>query len=285
MEKRNALLLLSQSYEFFPVVEKHAGYILKLVDGIKDQQDGFNDVKTLAMSLAVKLRSRQEFWVDKVEQEPAKRWAAEASQGDKAAGRSKNGLGTSSSQTKPDDSKGAVTSERDRDRQSGTKRQAGEDAAQNDKRSRREDEGQDRRGKEEATSKDAKDGKDHKDSKEAKEGRESKDAKSRDRIDSKAPKDEKAREVKEVRDHGKEKTRIVSERPREKEPAEKQRTDKDGDRKRGSGSGSGLLQPAPAAVRSATASDDRGIEKRRRTDRDGDAPEAGDRGTSDRHGG
>merc|ERR1719174_1016160 len=112
MEKRNALLLLSQSYEFFPVVEKHAGYILKLVDGIKDQQDGFNDVKTLAMSLAVKLRSRQEFWVDKVEQEPAKRRAAEASQGDKTAGRSKNGLGTSSSQTKPDDSKGAVLSER-----------------------------------------------------------------------------------------------------------------------------------------------------------------------------
>ena len=39
MEKRNALLLLSQSYEFFPVVEKYARFILQEVEKISTQED------------------------------------------------------------------------------------------------------------------------------------------------------------------------------------------------------------------------------------------------------
>jgi len=246
MEKRNALLLLSQSYEFFPVVEKYAKFLLQEVEKIKDKEDGFVDLKTLAGSLAVKLKSRREYWVDK---QPAPAKTPEASKTEKPPAKSKD--------AKADDGKEASKSEKERgDRQSSTKRQAGEEGAQTEKRSRREEDGTERRaGKEEG-----KDGKEAKESKEAKEGK--------DRSDTKAAKDDKVREVKEVRDHGKESKSQTAERRREKDAGEKpSRQEKDareGDRKE-------------RERTSSNTHDERGTEKRRRTEREADAGEARDR--------
>lgn len=64
MEKRNALLLLSQAYEAFPVVERYASLVLQAVVGMQEREDS-GDLKTLAASLTVKLRAQQERWVDK----------------------------------------------------------------------------------------------------------------------------------------------------------------------------------------------------------------------------
>lgn len=100
MEKRNALLMMSQSYEAFPVVEKYARAILQAVEGI-GEKEGCGDVKTLASSLAVKLKHRRDHWVDKQPNTPSttneekQPRRVEDSKVDRAMGRSKNALGMS----------------------------------------------------------------------------------------------------------------------------------------------------------------------------------------------
>jgi len=69
MEKRNALLLLSQSCESFPVIERYAKSVLTCVENMRDKEEQ-QDLKTLANSLVVKLKSLSDNWVDKAP-EPA----------------------------------------------------------------------------------------------------------------------------------------------------------------------------------------------------------------------
>eukprot|EP00932_Pfiesteria_piscicida_P010296 SRR837773.212.p1 GENE.SRR837773.212~~SRR837773.212.p1 ORF type:complete len:533 (+),score=209.07 SRR837773.212:124-1599(+) len=69
MERRNTLLLLSQSFEAFPLVEKYAKPILNAVDAFKDKEE-FADLKTLAGAVALKLKTQKDRWVDKVEPKP-----------------------------------------------------------------------------------------------------------------------------------------------------------------------------------------------------------------------
>eukprot|EP00930_Biecheleria_cincta_P027293 TRINITY_DN19176_c0_g1_i1.p1 TRINITY_DN19176_c0_g1~~TRINITY_DN19176_c0_g1_i1.p1 ORF type:complete len:1526 (-),score=347.64 TRINITY_DN19176_c0_g1_i1:60-4616(-) len=66
MEKRNALLLLSQSCEAFPVVAKYATLLLQCVESMRDKEEA-SDLKTLANSLTIKLKAGQNNWVDKTE--------------------------------------------------------------------------------------------------------------------------------------------------------------------------------------------------------------------------
>ncbi|CAJ1363643.1 unnamed protein product, partial [Effrenium voratum] len=61
-EKRNTLLLLSQSCESYPVVEKYARGVLQCVENLRDREKA-NDLKTLANSLAVKLRATSKSWI------------------------------------------------------------------------------------------------------------------------------------------------------------------------------------------------------------------------------
>merc|ERR1719401_1025557 len=196
MEKRNALLLLCQSYESFPMVEKYAKLILTEVEKIAEKEGVWADVQTLALSLARQLKSRQEHWVDKVAEKSATTTENATS---KTPGKTKNSLGTSVPAAKNDDSKApaeAAKSDRERDRQS-TKRQTAEETAPAEKRSRREDEV--RSGKEEAklttTERDDKEQREKRDSRDVKDAahhpaKDQKEAKtkSHDRQDPKAAK-------------------------------------------------------------------------------------------------
>lgn len=66
MEKRNMLLMLSQSTESFPNVYKYGQQILVQVEALRDKEDNeHQDIKTLARSLAVKLTVQSEKWVDR----------------------------------------------------------------------------------------------------------------------------------------------------------------------------------------------------------------------------
>lgn len=66
MEKRNMLLMLSQSTSSFPNVHKYGTQIMTQVEALRDKEDNeHQDIKTLARSLAVKLQVRSEHWVDK----------------------------------------------------------------------------------------------------------------------------------------------------------------------------------------------------------------------------
>ena len=55
-DKRNTLLLLSQSCDSYPLVEKYARGVLQCVENVRDREKA-NDLKTLANSLAVKLKA------------------------------------------------------------------------------------------------------------------------------------------------------------------------------------------------------------------------------------
>merc|ERR1719436_738424 len=50
MEKRNALLLLAQCYESFPIVEKYAKAISTTVESMRDKEE-MSDLKALATSI------------------------------------------------------------------------------------------------------------------------------------------------------------------------------------------------------------------------------------------
>merc|ERR1719343_872514 len=91
MERRNAMLLLSQSIEFYPLVEKTGRATLACVESMVEKET-FTDLKTLANSILVKLRSQRDRWVDR---DPAKK----ADDSKKAATSSSK---TGSSQAKAD---------------------------------------------------------------------------------------------------------------------------------------------------------------------------------------
>jgi len=146
MEKRNMLLMLSQSTTSFPTVYKYGQQILAHVEALRDKEDNeHQDIKTLARSLAVKLQVRSQHWVDR------------PPPGEKDAAREK-------------DAKRAKNSLTDRDRDRDGKR---EDIVA-EKRPRREDDPGEKQPRE---SRDGRDGKSDK-AKPAKEkdGREPKDA-------------------------------------------------------------------------------------------------------------
>jgi len=279
MERRNALLLLSQCYETFPVVEKYARAILQSVEYMRDQEE-FSDVKTLANSLAVKLRSQRDRWLDK----------APPSNPD---GRRDKKPTASASAAAPVDGKRPV------------------EQAPSDRRSRR-DSGEESKLVDTAVGsgeRPVKELKEHKEAKDGKDGKEPKEGKTRDRAESKTPKE--AREPKEARTNEKESKRAAGERKdRERDKLQERSTkgvvEKDaqvGDRKRSSSNAVGSSASANAPP--ATHADDR-PDKRRRVERDGDgggghstatAPSgssraggggaggASDRGASDRHSG
>lgn len=94
MEKRNALLLLSQSCEAFPVVEKYGKLVLSSIESMKDKAE-WSDIKTLAGSLAIKLKNQREHWVDKQAPPPASERRTngdDGKDGNRGSGRSKNAL-------------------------------------------------------------------------------------------------------------------------------------------------------------------------------------------------
>jgi len=279
MERRNALLLLSQCHETFPVVEKYARAILQSVEHMRDQEE-FSDVKTLANSLAVKLRSQRDRWLDK---QPLSN----------PDGRREKKPAASASAAAPVDGKRAA------------------EQALSDRRSRRESGEESKLLDTTAVSggeRPTKELKEHKEVKDGKDGKESKEAKTRDRAESKTPKE--ARESKEARTNEKESKRAAGERKDRERDKLQERSAKGagekevqlGDRKRSSSNavGSGASATAPPA----THADDR-QDKRRRVERDGDgggghstaaAPSsssragggaggASDRGASDRHSG
>merc|ERR1719387_1394008 len=98
MEKRNALLLLSKSYQSFPVVEKYAKMVLDAVERIRDREER-SDIKTLAASLSVMLKNQKHKWVDKAPDVPEAK--SSRSKDDKESSRStKNSLNVSSSGSK-----------------------------------------------------------------------------------------------------------------------------------------------------------------------------------------
>ena len=61
-DKRNTLLLLSQSCDSYPIVEKYARGVLQCVENVREKEKA-SDLKTLAASLAVKLRASSKTWV------------------------------------------------------------------------------------------------------------------------------------------------------------------------------------------------------------------------------
>eukprot|EP00438_Fugacium_kawagutii_P013764 Skav232241 [mRNA] locus=scaffold273:39289:40470:- [translate_table: standard] len=61
-DKRNTLLLLSQSCDSYPLVEKYARGVLQCVENVREREKA-SDLKTLANSLAVKLKSCSKQWV------------------------------------------------------------------------------------------------------------------------------------------------------------------------------------------------------------------------------
>ena len=69
-DKRNALLLLSQSCESCPVAEKFAKGVLHCVENVREREKA-SDLKTLANSLAVKLKACSKTWVKQEAREKA----------------------------------------------------------------------------------------------------------------------------------------------------------------------------------------------------------------------
>lgn len=119
MEKRNALLLLSQAYEAFPMVEKYASLVLQSVTGMQEKEES-GDLKTLASSLTMKLRAQQERWVDKAAATPPqtsrKPKEASASQVDVASANTTKDSAASVLSHAANSSTAARVDPRDRDR-------------------------------------------------------------------------------------------------------------------------------------------------------------------------
>jgi len=280
MEKRNALMLLSQCYEAFPVVEKHARGVLASVEMLRDREE-LSDVKTLANSLIVKLKSRKDHWVDK--------GVPDATSGREHGRRGSDDRGRPKNPLAPQADGGSSAAAKHGENRS--PRRGSADSTLPERRSRREG-GEEPHGSErhdakadvtmsqggERPVKESRDPKDHKESKEPRESKE----KTRDRTEAKAPKDprepkeartgekvpKESRDAKESRAVEKDSKRVTTDRPREKEPERPQRSEKEvsgGDRKR---SGTGSSAPAPATTHAPAHADERS-EKRRRTDRDG----------------
>jgi len=271
MEKRNVLLLLSQSCEAFPLVTKYARVTLDSVEILRDKEE-LSDLKTLATSLAVKLNNQKRRWFpDEKEQKgrhagvseaPLKRDHATSSTGKKNALGSPSGVPQVKSSPEPQ-TPDVAGSKSDRDRERGSKRSAEQERAASEKRSRRED-GEPAADADRGSSKSEgvividKDAKgQHKDHKHSSKDKDSKGEKR----ESKRPDGEK---------------RTDKEREREKLPA-KSASEKDvreSDRKRSSGSQGST--PPPASPRSAPVPvrgdphDDRGEKRPRRSERDGD---------------
>mmetsp|Transcript_113724 Transcript_113724/g.361381 ORF Transcript_113724/g.361381 Transcript_113724/m.361381 type:complete len:1522 (-) Transcript_113724:89-4654(-) len=245
MERRNTLLLLSQSYEAFPLVEKYAKPILNAIESMRDKEE-YSDLKTLAASIAVKLRTQRDRWVEKA---PEKAPDKQAEKGADDSGRNKSS-GTKASDGKTSDGKTKESSEngvavpsesrdRDRDRDRDRVAAAAEKEESAAKRSRVREDG-------------------HKESKDPKDGREHK-------VSTVVIKD--AKESKEGREHKSSSALVVKDA---KEVKESSRDAAASDRKRGS-------------ERNASGHEDR--EKRRRSERVDAAPAAGSRGASERSAG
>jgi len=279
MEKRNSLLLLSQSYEAFPVVEKYAKQVLETVEKLRDKEE-FADLKTLANSLCVKLKSRRDHWVDKAPPPVPEKKAEDTKEGSK---RSKNALQITDAPSSS--SKAIADGDKESRPASSTQHDAdGKKEASTEKSSKRDAESNEKSSKDKEKEKD----KDH-----HKDGKE-KDGKTRDRADSKT-----AKESKEPKE-----SRPKESRP--KEPAEKQKSEKDRDQKtaktsstaekaaagatskeapskRAASSTATSAAPASAGDRVVTIGDDR-PEKRRRSEREESSRSgAAATATSDRH--
>eukprot|EP00931_Biecheleriopsis_adriatica_P053052 TRINITY_DN30988_c0_g1_i1.p1 TRINITY_DN30988_c0_g1~~TRINITY_DN30988_c0_g1_i1.p1 ORF type:complete len:1498 (+),score=350.54 TRINITY_DN30988_c0_g1_i1:53-4546(+) len=254
MEKRNALLLLSQSCESFPVVEKYGKQLLQCVENMRDKEE-FSDVKTLATSLAVKLRSCSDNWVDKkaggeaADAAPAKdesKGGRHTEEVRKVSLGVKNPLATVNTTAQ---SKAAAqpASQKSNPSPDGKRSSHGDsNGGSGDKRPREE-------GKTSSTVVEIKEAKHHKESKESKEK-------------------EKDKESRRTADRGREKDR---DRAKSSEK-EKSNSLKDADWKRSAGSGS-----VPA-----TSSIDERPEKRRRSERDSEVvvtSHSSRSGTSDRN--
>eukprot|EP00913_Durusdinium_trenchii_P009151 g8601.t1 len=70
-DKRNTLLLLSESCDSYPVLERYARGVLQCVENVRDREKA-NDLKTLANSLAVKLKACSKNWIKVEAKESAK---------------------------------------------------------------------------------------------------------------------------------------------------------------------------------------------------------------------
>ncbi|CAE7217894.1 THOC2 [Symbiodinium sp. KB8] len=81
-DKRNALLLLSKSCETYPIVEKYARTVLQCVENVREREKA-SDLKTLAASLATKLKAQSKNWI-KTESKEAPKGAAKAKEAPKA---------------------------------------------------------------------------------------------------------------------------------------------------------------------------------------------------------
>jgi len=283
MERRNALLMLSQSYQAFPVVEKYAKAILQQVESIKDK-DEYSDIKTLASAMAVKLRIQKDNWVDKPDKLQSTGHAphaghalsldhrrGEVSKGDRTSSKTKTSLTTTGTPTggslKPD---------------GGTKRSSDQEVS-SEKRQRRDDEAvrdmrePDRRLKSDVVLiGDARD-------RDTKEVRDVKETRDRAEINASEKRREKDREREKVKSGEKEKT-TTSKDPREAERKVRAST---------------VVASTPRTVTSTTRTSDRPLhdersEKRRRTEREPESGShagarvpgeaSGDRGSGDRHG-
>lgn len=278
MEKRNVLLLLSQSCEAFPLVTKYAKQTLESVEALSNKEE-LSDLKTLATSLTVMLKNRREHWFpdDKTEktvrhgisEAPKQHHTSSSVRGKNALGPPGSTTVTPSPEQKAADAAGSKS---DRDRDRGSKRSVEQDGSSaGEKRSRREDV----------------DG-----------------AIDADRGTSKsegviviAEKAAKS-DHKDHKHSSKEKEPKGDSRKESKRPEGEKRSDKDlreADRKRSSSSqGTALPPPAARSITSVTvrdSHDDRG-EKRRRSERDGDVGHGSAgvdnrslRREADRHGG
>eukprot|EP00928_Gymnodinium_smaydae_P056448 TRINITY_DN39834_c0_g1_i1.p1 TRINITY_DN39834_c0_g1~~TRINITY_DN39834_c0_g1_i1.p1 ORF type:complete len:1558 (+),score=409.12 TRINITY_DN39834_c0_g1_i1:147-4820(+) len=226
MEKRNALLLLSESISAFPAVEKYGKMVLQSVETMREKEE-FSDLKTLAASLAIKLKHEKDRWLDKAPPTQASERKSGSGGGAAAddahggstrtsSGRSKNALNDAEAAHAKSKSGGATLTEAAK---TGESRDA-EGGRGGDRARRDEGAAQDRRGD---ARPDVERPKDH---------HKEKDGKTRDRADSKAAREE-ARDGKEAR----ERTTTVKESSRSKEPGEKQRSEKDRDHKSKSASG------------------------------------------------
>eukprot|EP00929_Paragymnodinium_shiwhaense_P030712 TRINITY_DN17359_c0_g1_i2.p1 TRINITY_DN17359_c0_g1~~TRINITY_DN17359_c0_g1_i2.p1 ORF type:complete len:1535 (-),score=523.90 TRINITY_DN17359_c0_g1_i2:108-4712(-) len=207
MEKRNALLLLSQSAKAFPMVEKYSKETLKLVETLKEKET-LADLKTLANSIAVLLRSQKENWVDKQPVVEKK-----SSDDHKDAGKSSSTAAPTSSGR----SKNALDADAPRESRSSDKKESSKAdgssktaADKDEKSSRRES---DDRGRESST-------------KEAKDKNGKSREKSRDRGDGKAGREKESRDGKE-KEKDKDKDRGGKDSSRPKESSEKQRSEKE----------------------------------------------------------
>jgi len=271
MEKRNTLLMLSQSYEAFPTVERYARHTLQSVEAIQKNEE-MSDLKTLANSLAVKLKGEKERWVDKAPVAKGEGQKAEEGSRKQTGSGPKSGLAPVGATLQSKDGERIVSIDRtDSDVREG-----------------------ERRGDGAVVIKDGKDGKerrDHKDHKDAKDKEKSKD---RDHGEAKA------RDSKEARSGEKDSKRARPQETTEKSRTEKERSDGRGAEKASATSrGVAAEKDAGAGDRKRTTGDrgaervvvhdDRG-DKRRRTEREGGRTE--DRGggytshtsTSGRHG-